>query len=126
LENLKKLSGTELEDLRAAAKAELRARKARDQKIERLRVQFERRLTKAGLTLSDLYPSLGTGKSQTRTAGKPKVRRKKRSVVKPKYKDPSGRHTWTGRGRSPLWVRAICERDGIDVTEFKVREKYRV
>ena len=124
--NLKTLSVKELESLSAAAKAELRARKARDQKIARLRDQFEQRLAKAGLSLSDVYPTLGTGKSQGHPGRKPKVQGKKRAVVKPKYKDSTGQNKWTGRGRSPVWVREICERDGIDVMEFKALKKYRI
>jgi len=38
---------------------------------------------------------------------------KKRGKVAPKYRNPlNEEETWTGRGRQPLWVRGVLERDG--------------
>lgn len=124
--NLKTLSVTELEKLTADAKAELTARKEKNKQIALVREQVDRKLAKAGLSISDLYPSLGKGKKATGAARKTKKPARKKSIVKPKYKDASGRNKWTGRGRSPIWVREICEREGIDVMKFKSLDKYRI
>ena len=127
MRNLKKMSVKEIENLAAAAKAEISARMAKNNnKIAKVRQQVERRLAKVGLNISDLYPSHATRKKSGGTARKSKVQNKKRSTVKPKYKDTTGQNKWTGRGRSPVWVREICEREGIDVRQFKALDEYRI
>ncbi|MFJ1470257.1 H-NS histone family protein [Massilia orientalis] len=32
-----------------------------------------------------------------------------RSQVKPKYRSPDGQHTWSGRGKPPLWMQPLLE-----------------
>jgi DNA-binding protein H-NS len=32
-----------------------------------------------------------------------------RSQVKPKYRSPDGQHTWSGRGKPPLWMQPLLQ-----------------
>lgn len=32
-----------------------------------------------------------------------------RSQVKPKYRSPDGQHTWSGRGKPPLWMQPLLK-----------------
>lgn len=48
-----------------------------------------------------------------------KLGAKEKRIVKPKYRDPETDKTWTGRGISPLWMKAYIEA-GRDKSEFLV------
>ena len=67
---------------------------------------------KSGFDVSELFD----GESSTASAPKRKVRGKKKSSgrygkVKPKYRNPAdASETWTGRGRTPLWMQAQLEK----------------
>ncbi len=39
--------------------------------------------------------------------------------VKPKFKNPFGDETWTGRGRKPLWFTEALQ-SGLDITDLKI------
>lgn len=47
-------------------------------------------------------------------------RRGTRAAVAPKYRDPVTGKTWTGRGKSPLWI-AEAERQGKSRDSFLIR-----
>jgi len=54
-------------------------------------------------------------------AGKPKVTAKKpaakRAAVAPKYRNPANaEQTWTGRGRAPLWAKALKDAGTLETT----------
>ena len=49
-----------------------------------------------------------------------------RSSVKAKYRDPSSQNTWSGRGRSPNWVKSLCEKEKIDIKAFKSDKRFQV
>ena len=38
--------------------------------------------------------------------------------MKSKHVSPNGEKSWSGRGRAPLWVVEICQREGIDLHAF--------
>ncbi len=71
----------------------------------------------AGLTAADITKALGEGKpvkakKTTRTLkkvlGAP-------SKVAPKYRNPSNaEQTWTGRGKAPLWAKAMKDAGKLD------------
>ena len=126
--NLKNLTVKQLKKLTEDAKKEITAKRKKNKIIERVREQMERKLAKAGLSITDLYPTLEKGQKPVATKKKKKEKAKagKRAMVAPKYKDAAGKNKWTGRGRSPLWVKEICERDGIDVMKFKALPQYRI
>lgn len=42
-----------------------------------------------------------------------------RSQVKPKYASPDGKETWSGRGKAPLWMKALLDA-GHQKEEFEV------
>jgi DNA-binding protein H-NS len=128
--NLKNLTVKQLKKLTEDAKKEITAKRKKNKVIERVREQMERKLAKAGLSITDLYPTLEKGQKPVATKKNKKAKAKakagKRALVAPKYKDTAGKNKWTGRGRSPLWVKEICERDGIDVVAFKTLPQYRI
>ena len=67
---------------------------------------------KHNVTLEELTAALGKSKSKApRKAKAPRAATKtsdKRAKVAPKYRNPSdANQTWTGRGKSPLWVQAL-------------------
>lgn len=42
-----------------------------------------------------------------------------RSQVKPKYRSPDGEHTWSGRGKPPLWMQPLLD-NGAKKEDFFV------
>ena len=48
----------------------------------------------------------------------------KRKRVKSKHICPSSEKSWSGRGRAPLWVVEICQREGIDLHAFKLDKRF--
>ncbi len=64
----------------------------------------------AALTAADITAAMGSGKKKTAKsksvgANKSPVSRGK---VAPKYRNPANAsQTWTGRGKSPVWVQAL-------------------
>jgi DNA-binding protein H-NS len=54
-----------------------------------------------------------------RKAGKKAAGTDKRSVVAPKYRDPSTGATWTGRGKQPKWLAAALK-GGKKLEDFKI------
>ncbi len=62
--------------------------------------------TQNGITAREILASL---KSPKPASGEPKGRLTKRKTVSPKYKNPENpKQTWSGRGRMPLWVKALA------------------
>ena len=49
----------------------------------------------------------------------------KRKVVLPKYKQLNGPNVWSGRGRAPAWVTAICKSENISIQEFKSDPRFK-
>lgn len=61
----------------------------------------------SGFELDELFSvdAIAAAKSRNKTASKRKAS-KPRGKVPPKYRNPSDEtHTWTGRGRQPIWVK---------------------
>jgi DNA-binding protein H-NS len=74
---------------------------------------------KHDVTLEELTAALG--KSKSKAPRKAKVAQKatktndKRAKVAPKYRNPSdANQTWTGRGISPAWVKALKAAGSLD------------
>lgn len=71
----------------------------------------------AGLTASDITSAMGGGKKKslkTKVAGAAK-KSGPRGKVAPKYKNPADpAQTWTGRGKSPVWVQALKNAGTLD------------
>lgn len=97
-------------------------------------------LKKYNLSISEI-PELGlqkrpskVGQKKTITAradlpgAKSKSSKKtdRRFKVAHKYKNPKGSEKWSGRGRSPKWVKAILEKNNISISQFKADKRYKI
>jgi len=120
LNSVKKLSKKDLSLLISNASKELEARKREELILKELQKVFDKhgvsRVEKLGLVKSLAKisrPSSGSVRVQAKRTNK------KRVAVRPKYRHPSSRDTWTGRGRAPKWVVALCEERKITLAAFK-------
>ena len=71
----------------------------------------------AGLSASDITSALGSGKKKTAKAKVAGTAKKSgpRGKVAPKYRNPADpSQTWTGRGKSPVWVQALKSAGSLD------------
>ena len=120
MNSVKKLSKKDLSLLISNASKELEARKREELILKELQKVFDKhgvsRVEKLGLVKALAKPSRASGGNQRSQA---KRTNKKRALVKPKYQHPSSRETWTGRGRAPKWVVALCEERKITLAAFK-------
>lgn len=113
------LSDLEVVSLIHRANEELTRRKAAHK--ETLRADFEQKLKKAGLDLSDLFPELG-GKA---AAPEPKSGERAARAVPPKYKNHVSGDSWSGRGaHPPQWVKSILVERGWTIEDFKTSEEF--
>ena len=120
MNSVKKLSKKDLSLLISNASKELEARKREELILKELQKVFDKhgvsRVEKLGLVKSLAKisrPSSGSDRVQAKRTNK------KRVAVRPKYRHPSSRDTWTGRGRAPKWVVALCEERKITLATFK-------
>ena len=114
---IKKLSGKELEKLINQAASELDSRK----RIESLNKDIQKVLSKHKVTKAELSALIDTLKGNYKA---PKSKTRMVTKVSPKFRNPAGGETWTGRGRTPKWVAQICGASGISVEEFKKSTQY--
>ena len=114
---IKKLSGKELEKLINQAASELESRK----RIEALNKDIQKVLSKHKVTKAELSTLIDTLKGNYKA---PKSKTRTVNKVSPKFRNPAGEETWTGRGRTPKWVAQICGTSGISVEEFKRSAQY--
>lgn len=69
----------------------------------------------AGLTASDITAAMGSVKSAKAKAVKVAKKTGSRGKVEPKYRNPANHsETWTGRGKSPIWVQAMKSAGTLD------------
>ena len=73
------------------AKLEEQLEAARAAEVETAIAQVRQIVLEYGLTAEDLGVAA-------------KTKKRKGSVVQPKYQDPKSGSTWTGRGRAPAWI----------------------
>lgn len=121
---LKKLSSAQLNKIIDDTQAELSRRK----NIAAATVEIRSILKKYKIDFQDIELDKGTrtgGKTSTTKRAKLTKSRDQRSTVKAKYKDPNSPATWSGRGRTPLWVQGICQNEGIDIEGFKKNDRFR-
>ena len=93
------LSVADLTALQAKIAEQIKAKK--EETKQEVRNQILAVLDSSGFSFSDIFPSGSAVKSV------PAIAKKKVSV---KYSD--GQNTWTGRGRTPLWVKSFLETGG--------------
>lgn len=100
--DLSAVSIPELRELAGKIQAEITLRV--DEEKAALRSEFENRAKASGFTLSEILPATAEKKGKSAAKGKGG------GTVPPKYRNPSNpAETWTGRGRSPAWVKACLE-----------------
>ena len=71
----------------------------------------------AGLSAADISAAMGGGKKKSAKAKVAGAVKKAgpRGKVAPKYKNPAdATQTWTGRGKSPVWVQALKNAGTLD------------
>ena len=71
--------------------------------------------------IKDLLVKSAKAKPSNRPVSAGKTKR-----VKPVYKNAEGNEKWSGRGRSPLWVKSICDNQSISIDEFKADPQFRI
>ena len=119
-----KLSAAQLNKIIDESQAELTRRK----NIDAATVEIRSILKKYKIDFQDIDLNIITitgGKSSPKKRAKVTKSRDQRSTVKAKYKDPNSAATWTGRGRTPAWVRGMCQNEGIDIEGFKRDDRFR-
>lgn len=117
-------TGSSINDLKkqlASLTAELESR----QKNIRhdLKAEFETRLAEADLAITDIYPELtklAKGKKGGKAAGVTA------SGASPKYRNPNGSETWSGRGKPPRWVVDLMDANGLDIQSFKSDHRFKI
>jgi DNA-binding protein H-NS len=105
----------QLEKIRAAKlKLEKEEQRLMSRTHDKVLAQIVQLAHSSGLTASQIATALGgkgktTAKSGTKAAKAPKAKRSTAGKkVAPKYRNPAHpEQTWTGRGRTPLWVQEL-------------------
>lgn len=78
--------------------------------------------TSSGITTSQIAEALKNGKpsSKNKSVGKRKSSGGSRGKVAPKYRNPANtEQTWTGRGKSPLWVQELKQAGTLESALIK-------
>jgi DNA-binding protein H-NS len=115
---IKNLSGKELTRLIDQAAKELTQRK----RMDLLSKDIQRVMTKHKVKKAEVAILIEMIRNEAKITMKSK--RQAVSKIPAKFKNPKGKETWTGRGRAPIWVLAICEKTGLSVSEFKNSATY--
>ena len=72
--------------------------------------------SKNGITASEIATALKSKKPAASGAAK----KAKKVAVAPKYRNPANStETWSGRGRTPLWVKALMDAGQLDSAVIK-------
>ena len=87
-------------------------------------------LQKHNLTVDDVdlqqELSAFSGKSKKRVASKPAKQKRVGAKVAPKFKSLDSLQKWSGRGKTPNWVVALCEKEKLTVEAFKKDPRFRI
>ncbi len=123
MSNVAKLE-EKIKELQAQIEAE------REKGKSSLRAEFEKQLEEYQLTIFDVFPEFSKSSDGARVSRKARktsgvaVSKKERAEVQPKYKNPKGIEVWSGRGRTPKWIVAICDELGITIEQFKKDKRF--
>ncbi len=111
---------TDLKKQLASLTAELESRQKNIR--HELKAEFEARLAEADLAITDIYPELAKfmkGKKSGKGSGA------SGSGALPKYRNPNGADTWTGRGKPPRWVVELMDNNALDIQGFKSDPRFK-
>lgn len=119
-------ASTQLEKIRAARiKLEKEEQRLMSRNHDKVLTQIVQLAHSAGLSAEQIAAALG-GKSKSKAAksAAAKAPKAKRATagrkVAPKYRDPANpAQTWTGRGRTPVWVQALQAAGQLATAEIK-------
>ena len=116
----------QLEKIRAAKlKLEKEEQRLMSRNHDKTLAQIVLLAEKAGLSAAQISAAMGVkGKAKTSKAAGSKPAKAKRATagkkVAPKYRNPAdANQTWTGRGRTPLWVQALQTAGNLASAEIK-------
>ena len=116
----------QLEKIRAAKlKLEKEEQRLMSRTHDKTLAQIVQLAEKAGLSAAQISAAMGVkGKTKTSKAAGSKPAKAKRATagkkVAPKYRNPAdANQTWTGRGRTPLWVQALQTAGNLASAEIK-------
>ena len=116
----------QLEKIRAAKlKLEKEEQRLMSRNHDKTLAQIVLLAEKAGLSAAQISAAMGVkGKTKTSKAAGSKPAKAKRATagkkVAPKYRNPAdANQTWTGRGRTPLWVQALQTAGNLASAEIK-------
>ena len=116
----------QLEKIRAAKlKLEKEEQRLMSRNHDKTLAQIVQLAEKAGLSAAQISAAMGVkGKTKTSKAVGSKPAKAKRATagkkVAPKYRNPAdANQTWTGRGRTPLWVQALQTAGNLASAEIK-------
>ena len=121
--SLKNLTGGQLEKMLVNTKAEIERR----ENIKSAVAEISAVLKKYKISIDDIDLQAFNKKASRKTSQRGKVKvdaPDKRKRVKAKYANPNGTETWSGRGRAPAWVMALCETEGIELASFKMDKRF--
>jgi DNA-binding protein H-NS len=91
------------------AKLEKQAADLRKREIAGVIAKIKEAVAAYGLTPADL--GLGRGATAGRKGAVKAIRKAKTTVGVAKYRDPKTGKTWTGRGKPPMWIAGVKNRD---------------
>lgn len=120
-------TSAQLEKIRAAKlKLEKEEQRLMSRNHDKALAQIVQLAHSAGLTAAQITAALGgkgktAGKSGTKAAKTTKAKRSTAGQkVAPKYRNPAQPdQTWTGRGRTPLWVQELQNAGNLASAEIK-------
>ena len=124
MRNLKKLSIRQLNIIIDDAKAELGRRNQLESAVSEITSVLEKYNLKTE-DISLFTPDRRKVSGRKKKSSSSQKMGDKRHFVQKKYKDPNGSATWTGRGRTPKWVLAICDSENLTLEDFKKEKRFR-
>ena len=123
---LSKLNKTQLEKKIIEMQNELDRRDS----ISKAAQEISKILKKYNLTSGDIdikqLSSISKNNSKTKPTITPSKQKKIRVKVPPKFKSLDAAQQWTGRGRAPRWVVALCEAENLTIAAFKKDPRFRL
>ena len=104
------------------AKAELDRRKKINDIVVEVKAVFKKHRVRVS---DDLIQKLivDSDRSTKATVSRKKV--KTQRTVAPKFSSVDGQQLWSGRGKTPNWVKQICDEEGLTIEEFKNHDNFK-
>ena len=124
MNNVSKMSHSDLTTLKERTGKELERRASVSKVMEGIQqLLHEHNLSVDDIDLRAIQTAMN---NKTRQKNRKKTSNRKRAKVAPRYVSADGTQYWTGRGRTPLWVKQACEENKMDVESFKASNMFKV